>query len=163
LIPPEMQVVVHADEAQLSQLQVGQSAQLSVESFPKDAFNGTVKSLAPVLDPRTRTVAVQVDVPDPQGKLRPGMFAQLGIQVGLRSATLMVPKDAILRVGSIDPLSPMQNIVYTVSESRVHRQVVSLGASDGRNVEILQGLQEGMDLVLNPRPDFLDGELISAT
>ncbi|HEY3062365.1 MAG TPA: efflux RND transporter periplasmic adaptor subunit [Chloroflexota bacterium] len=163
LIPPEMQVVVQADENLLPQLQVGQSANLSVESFPKDAFTGTVKGIAPVLDPRTRSVAVAIEVADPQGKLRPGMFAQLGVQTGQRQAALLVPKDAVLKVGAIDPSAPPVNIVYTVTESRVHRHVVSLGVSDGRNVEIVQGLAEGVDLVLNPRTDFLEGELISAT
>jgi hypothetical protein len=76
---------------------------------------------------------------------------------------LMVPKEAILRVPSVDPSAPVQTVVYSVAESRVHKQTVSLGATDGKNVEIVQGLQEGMDLVLNPRPDFLEGELISAT
>jgi RND family efflux transporter MFP subunit len=161
LIPPEMQVVVQADENLIPQLQVGQSANFSVESYPKDAFTGTVKGIAPVLDPRTRSVAVSIEVADPQGKLRPGMFAQLGVQTGQRQAALMVPRDAVLKVGAIDPSAPPQNIVYTVAESRVHRQVVSLGVSDGKNVEIVQGLAEGVELVLNPRPDFLEGELIS--
>jgi RND family efflux transporter MFP subunit len=162
LIPPEMVVVVQADENLLPQLQVGQSANLSVESYPKDAFTGTVKGIAPVLDPRTRSVAVSIEVTDPQGKLRPGMFAQLGVQTGQRQAALIVPRDAVLKVGAIDPSAPPQSVVYTVAESRVHRQVVSLGVSDGRNVEIVQGLSEGVDLVLNPRPDFLEGELITA-
>jgi HlyD family secretion protein len=163
LIPPDMQVVVQADEAQLSQLQAGQAARLSIEGFAREAFTGTVRAIAPVLDPRTRTVAVQIDVPDPQGKLKPGMFAQLAIQTGQHAGALMVPKDAVLRVGSVDPTAPVQSVVYTVSESRVHKQVVSLGASDGKNIEIVDGLQEGVDLVLNPRPDFLEGELIAAT
>jgi multidrug efflux pump subunit AcrA (membrane-fusion protein) len=163
LIPLVMQVLVQADENQLAQLQVGQGVNLSVESFPKEAFTGTVKGIAPVLDPRTRSVAVQIDVPDPQGKLKPGMFAQLAIQTGQRAAALMVPKEAVLRVGSVDPSAPVQSVVYTIAESRVHRQVVSIGASDGKNVEVVQGLQEGIDLVLNPRPDFLEGELISST
>jgi RND family efflux transporter MFP subunit len=163
LVTPDMQVVVRAEESQLAQVQVGQSASLSVESFPREAFAGTVKGIAPVMDPRTRSVAVQIDVPDPQGKLKPGMFTQLAIQVGQRAGALVVPKDAILRVGSPDASAPVQSIVYSVSESRVHKQPVSLGATDGKNVEIVQGLQEGIDVVLNPRPDFLEGELISAT
>lgn len=163
LIPPDMEVVVQADESQLSQLQVGQAARVSVESFAREAFTGTVKAVAPVLDPRTRTMAVQIDIPDPQAKLKPGMFAQLAVQTGQRAGALMVPKDAVLRVGSVDPTAPVQNVVYTVNDSRVHRTVVSLGATDGKNVEIVQGLQEGIDLVLNPRPDFLEGELIAAT
>ena len=163
LVPPDMQVVVQADESQLGQLQLGQAARLSIESFSKEAFTGTVKAIAPVLDPRTRTVAVQIDVPDPQNKLKPGMFAQLAIQTGQRASALMVPKEAVLRMPSIDPTAPLQNVVYTVAEGRVHKQTVGLGATDGKNIEIVQGLDEGVDLVLNPRPDFLEGELIGAT
>jgi RND family efflux transporter MFP subunit len=163
LIPPELEIVVQADEGLLGQLQPGQVANVSVEAYPKDAFSGTVKGIAPVLDPRTRSVAVQVEISDPQGKLKPGMFTQLGIQTGTRQAALIVPRDAVLRVGAIDPTAPPQNIVYTVNESRVRRTIVALGVSDGKNVEILQGLSEGVDVVLNPRADFLDGELISTS
>jgi multidrug efflux pump subunit AcrA (membrane-fusion protein) len=91
------------------------------------------------------------------------MFAQLAIQVGQRAGALMVPREAVLRVPSVDPSAGIQSVIYTVTESRVHKQIVSLGASDGKNIEIVQGLQEGIDLVLNPRSDFLEGELISAT
>ena len=162
LIPPDMQVLVSIDESQLAQLQVGQSANVSVETFPREAFTGTVKAVAPVLDPRSRSAAVQIDISDPQGKLRPGMFAQLAIQVGQRQGALTVPKEAVLKVGSVDPTAPLQSVVYTVSNGRIHKQIVNVGATDGKNIEILQGVQEGADLVLNPRPDFLEGELISA-
>ncbi|MBV9170325.1 MAG: efflux RND transporter periplasmic adaptor subunit [Chloroflexi bacterium] len=162
LIPPDMQVIVQADTSQVNQLQAGQAANLSVEGYPNDAFTGTVKAIAPQLNPRTHTVAVKIEVPDPQGKLRPGMFSQLQIQTGQRSGALMVPKDAVLKLNSVDPTQAVQSVVFTVSDNRVHRQVVTVGASDGKNVEVLQGLAEGVDLVLNPRPDFLDGELLSA-
>lgn len=161
LIPPEMQVVLQADDSQVGQLQVGQAANVTVDGFPRDAFSGTVKGIAPVLDPRTRTVAVQVELADPQGKLRPGMFAQLAIQTGAHQGAVLVPKEAVLRMTPIDGSPLQQTVVYTVADSRVHRQVVSLGASDSRSFEIVQGLSEGVDLVLNPRADFLEGELIS--
>lgn len=163
IIPPDMQVVVNVDENQLTDMQVGQTANFSVESFPRDSFSGTVKAIAPVLDPRTRTSAVEVDIADPQGKLKPGMFAQIAIQLGQHQATLMVPREAILRMASVDPTAPPQPVVFTVANGRVHKQVVSVGLSDAKNTEILQGLQEGTDLVLNPRPDFIEGELITTT
>jgi RND family efflux transporter MFP subunit len=162
LIPPDMQIVVQADDSQVNQIQVGQATNLSVQGFPNDAFTGTVNAIAPVVDPRTHTVAVKITVPDPQGKLRPGMFSQLQIQTGQHSGALMVPKQAVLRLASVDPTQGVQSVVFTVADNRVHRQVVTVGASDGKNVEIVQGLSEGTDLVTNPRPDFLDGELISA-
>jgi HlyD family secretion protein len=163
IIPPDMQVVVNVDASQLSQVQVGQTANISVEGFPRDAFSGTVKSIAPVLDPRTRTAAVQVDVPDPQAKLKPGMFAQMAVQLGQHQATLMVPREAVLTMGSVDPSAPPQQVVFTVIDGRVHKRVVSTGLSDGKNTEILQGVPDGADIVLNPRPDFLEGELISTS
>jgi HlyD family secretion protein len=162
LVPPDLQVVVRADQSQLAQLQTGQPVNLSIQGFDKDAFSGTVSAIAPVLDPRTHSVAVQIDVPDPQRKLKPGMFAQLAIQTGQRPGALLVPKEAILQVGSVDPTAPVQSVVYLVNQGRLHRQVVSTGVTDGKNVEILQGVDEGADLVLNPRTDFLEGELISA-
>jgi RND family efflux transporter MFP subunit len=162
LVPPDLQVVVRADQSQLPQLQNGQPVNLSIQGFDKDAFSGTVTAIAPVLDPRTRSAAVQIDVPDPQHKLKPGMFAQLAIQTGQRPNALLVPKDAVMQVGSVDPSAPLQSVVYLVNQGRLHRQVVGTGMTDGKNVEILQGIDEGTDLVLNPRTDFLEGELISA-
>jgi RND family efflux transporter MFP subunit len=162
LIPAELQVVVQVDENQLGQLQPGQTANLSVDGYPRDAFTGRVKGIAPALDPRTRTAAVQVEVADPQGKLRPGMFAQLAIQTGQRQGAVLVPKEAVLRLAPIDGSTlPPQTVVYTVTDSRVHRQIVSIGASDTRSVEIVQGVTEGVDLILNPRADLIEGELIS--
>jgi RND family efflux transporter MFP subunit len=161
LIPPDMQVIVNVDESQLAQLQVGQTANLSVESFPRDAFAGTVKAIAPVLDPRNRTAAVQIDIPDPQSKLKPGMFAQLSIQLGQSQAAIVVPRESVLKLPSVDPNAPPQQVVFTVNNGRVHKQPVSLGLTDGKSIEVIQGITEGTDVVLNPRPDFLEGELIS--
>src|ERR1051326_2620106 len=125
LIPPDMQVIVSIDENQLSQLQLGQSAKLSVESYPRDAFTGTVKAITPVLDPRTRTAAVQIDIPDPQNKLKPGMFAQLAIQLGQHQATIVVPREAVLKLPSVDPTAPAQQVVFTVTNGRVHKHPVN--------------------------------------
>ncbi len=160
LIPPELQAVVQVEEGLAAQVQAGQAVAVSVESYPQDLFSGVVKSVAPVLDPRTRTVAVQVEVPDPQGKLRAGMFAQLAVQTGPRQGAVLVPKEAVLRLAGDGAGAPTQSVVYLVVENRLKRQRVLAGASDNRNVEILQGLSEGVDIVLNPRPDFVDGELV---
>jgi RND family efflux transporter MFP subunit len=159
LIPPELVADVQVDEAQSGQLEVGQAAQLSVESYPQDSFQGVVKGIAPVLDPRTRTVAVQVEVPDPRGKLRPGMYAQLEIRTVQRQNAIIVPREAVLRLPAIEAMPP-QTLVYAVVDNRVRRVKVSVGASDSKNVEILQGLTEGTDVVLNPGPDLIDGQLI---
>jgi RND family efflux transporter MFP subunit len=163
LIPPELQALVQVEEGQAPRLEVGQSVALSVDAFPNEAFSGSVKAVAPVLDPRSRTVAVKVEASDPQGKLRPGMFVQLQIKTGQRAGALTVPKEAIVRVPGVDAAAPTQTVVYQVVDNRVKRLRVVLGTADARNVEILQGLTEGVDVVLNPRSDLLDGELLSGS
>lgn len=164
LMPPELQVPVQADESQASQIEAGQGVTLSVESLPQESFAGTVKAIAPVLDPRTRTVAVNVEVPDPRGKLRPGMFAQLAIQTAQRQGVVLVPRDAVTRApAGTDPGAPTQTVVFLVADNRVKRQRVLVGASDARNTEVLQGISEGVDVVLSPRPDLIDGEQVIST
>jgi RND family efflux transporter MFP subunit len=162
LIPPELQLPIQVDESQAPFLELGQTVAVSVESMPQDAFSGVVKSIAPVLDPRTRTLAVKIEVGDPRGRLKPGMFAQLAIQTSQRQGIVVVPKEAVTRISNSDS-GPVQYGVFVVSDNRVKRTRVVPGVSDGKNVEITQGLVEGLDVVLNPRADLLDGELISGT
>jgi RND family efflux transporter MFP subunit len=160
LMPPELQIPVLVDESQAPFLELGQAVAVSVESMPQDAFSGVVKSIAPVLDPRTHTLAVKIEVGDPRGRLKPGMFAQLSIQTSQRQGVVVVPKEAVTRLSSTDS-GPVQYAVFVVSENRVKRTRVVLGASDSKNVEVSQGLVEGLDVVLSPRSDLLDGELIT--
>jgi HlyD family secretion protein len=162
LIPPELQANVSADEAAASQLAVGQTAHLTVDSYPQSSFQGVVKAIAPVLNPRTRTVSVEVEVADPQGKLKPGMYAQMEIQTEAHQNALLVPREAVVHTPAVEG-TPAQTLVYLVVQSRLRRQKVTLGASDARNVEILQGLSEGDNVVLNPGSDLVDGQLISAS
>lgn len=161
LIPPELEVQIQVDENQASNVEVGQKAQLSIDQLPQDAFAGVVKAIAPVLDPRTRTVMVKIEIPDPRGRLRPGMYAQVGVQTAQRQAAVLVPKDAVVRLAGTET-GVAQHVVFLVVDNRAKRQRVVPGASDGRNVEIVQGLAEGVDVVLSPRADLIDGELISA-
>ncbi len=162
LIPPELVASVNADEADASQLAVGQTAKLTVESYPQSTFQGVVKAIAPVLDPHTRTVAVEVEIGDPQGKLKPGMFSQMEIQTEVHQNALLVPREAIVHAPPSGG-APAQTLVYLVVESRLRRQKVSIGAGDDKNVEILQGLNEGDNVVLNPGSDLIDGQLIAAS
>lgn len=163
LMPPELQAVVQADETQAAQLAAGQAATFSIESLPQDTFNGVVKAVAPVLDPRTRTVAVKIEVPDPRGRLRPGMFAQVSIQTAPRQLAVLVPRESVQRAPATDAGQVSQSTVWAVVDNRVRRQRVITGSADQRNIEILQGLTEGIDVVLNPRSDLVDGEQIITT
>src|SRR5207248_9489842 len=79
LVPPALELVVNVEESQLGQVAEGQSVQLEVPAFPKQTFSGTVKSISPTVDTKSRTAAVRVEPKDDGSKLRAGMFARLSI------------------------------------------------------------------------------------
>jgi hypothetical protein len=88
----------------------------------------------------------------------------LAIETAHRQGAVLVPKDAVVRMppaNSAVSAAGAQNVVFLVADSRVKRQRVLLGVSDARNVEVLQGLQEGADVVLTPPSDLGDGELVA--
>jgi HlyD family secretion protein len=147
--PPDYELILTVEERQIGQLQIGQGVNVVVDAYPNESFSGTVRSLAPTVDLRTRTVAAKVDVLDPQLKLKAGLFAQTAIAGQRRQNALLVPREAI--VAGVDP-SVMQ-----VVDGRVRRQTILTGVSDGRIVEVVQGLAEGAEVVLSPA-GLVDGD-----
>jgi multidrug efflux pump subunit AcrA (membrane-fusion protein) len=151
LIPPTFEVVVPLPEAQIGQVAVGQPVKLGVDAFPGQEFTGAVKALAPAVDPRTRNVALRVEVSDPAFKLKAGMFAQLAVASPPKRGALLVPKEAVLGSGDA--------AVFQVVEGRARRQPVQTGTTDGRNIEILAGLPEGAEVVITP-PGQTEGAVV---
>jgi multidrug efflux pump subunit AcrA (membrane-fusion protein) len=142
VVPPNFQVIVPLPETQVGNVAVGQPVRLGVDAFPGQEFTGAVKAIAPAVDPRTRRVAVRVEISDPAFKLKSGMFAQVAISSPPRRGSLLLPKEALLdHVG--------ESVVYQVIEGRARRQVVQVGAVDSQNIEILAGLSEGAEVVIS--------------
>jgi RND family efflux transporter MFP subunit len=140
IVPPDFEVIVPLPEAQIGQVAAGQPVKLGVDAYPGQEFTGAVRAIAPAVDPRTRSVALRVEVSDPGFKLKAGMFAQLAVASPPKRGALLVPKEAVLgRVG--------ESLVYQVLDGRARRQPIQTGAADGRNVEVLAGLQEGAEIV----------------
>ncbi|MGE3269061.1 MAG: efflux RND transporter periplasmic adaptor subunit [Chloroflexota bacterium] len=148
---PDYDIGVTIDERQLGQVTVGQNVSVLVDVYPGESFTGTVRTISPSVDARTRTVAARVDVQDPKGRLKSGLFAQVAIAGARRSGALVVPREAI--VGTSDP------VVMAVVDGRAHRQPVQVGVQDGRNVEVVQGLSEGVEVILSPT-GILDGDIV---
>ncbi len=148
--PPDYELVLAVEDRQLSQLQIGHGMNVVVDAYPGESFNGTLRSIAPTVDVRTRTVAAKVDVLDPQLKLKAGLFAQAAVQSGRKPGALLLPREAVV--------SGPESSVLLVVEGRAQRRPVQLGVTDGRNVEILQGVSEGAEIVLPV--GVADGDLV---
>ncbi len=157
LVPPALELVVNVEEAQLGQVAEGQSVQLEVPAFPKQTFTGTVTSIAPTVDSKSRTAAVRVEPKDHGSNLRPGMFARLNIITAARQNTLLVPREAIVSGAEVQP-----SVLSIDGEGRVARQPVRVGIESERFVEILGGLDEGRLVATSGLNQLADGDLVAA-
>lgn len=145
-------VVVHFAEAELSAVHRGDAAQVRVDAYPTQVFRGSVSKIAGGVDPVTRTVQVEIDVPNPGHLLRSGMYATASLEAGSQPA-LAVPLSALVTVGS-------QHYVWVVTDDgKVTQRPVTVGRATGEVVEITRGLAEpdvivvrGTDLVREGQP-----------
>lgn len=122
-------------------LRVGQSAQISVDAYPGERFSGRVSFISPVLNPQTRTVQVRVELLNPQGRLRPAMYAKIELTTGNPAAVLSLPLSAVLDSGT------RQLALVQVAEGRFEPRALRLGRRDGEYVEVLDGVAEGEPVV----------------
>ena len=85
-----VRLVVNVVERDLKELQAGDAAQVEVDAFPGETFQGRIARVAPVLDPATRTAPIEIEIPNPDFRLKPGMYARVGI-TAVKKETLVVP------------------------------------------------------------------------
>ncbi|MCC6179194.1 MAG: efflux RND transporter periplasmic adaptor subunit [Chloroflexi bacterium] len=155
LVSRDTEIVLQVEEARIGQIERDQPAQVTVAAYPGDVFSGSVASISPTADPRSRTFAVRVYPIDPQARLRDGMFAQVALQTPPHQA-LLVPVQAVVNRSG-------RNIVFVVgSDSRVHAREVSVGINDGRQVEIVSGLNLGEEVATSALDVLSDGTPVVA-
>jgi len=138
-------VWVHARlfEAQAAWVRVGHPAELLFDALPGRSFQGRIDYVYPVLDAHTRTHRVRVELDNPEGELRPGMYASLIIDGGARREVLRVPRDALIRSGESD------RVVVDLGAGRFEVREVIAGVESDQQVEIRRGLREGERIVVS--------------
>jgi membrane fusion protein (multidrug efflux system) len=131
----------------------GDPATISVTEYPGRAFTGTVTRHPDALQPATRTMLVEVDIPNEDFALYPGMYARMNFTVGRSSATPQVPDDALIfRGGKV--------YVPIVRDDRLVLSEVTLGYDDGRMVEITAGIGVDALVAINVGQAVRDGEVV---
>lgn len=140
-------------ESALGQLAVGQSVNARSEAWPGETFTGTVASIDSRVDPVSRAVTVRAEIPNPDGKLRPGMLLDVGVERASRQ-TLAIPELALQQNGATPS-------VFRVEAGEQVKQVsVKTGARRFGEVEIVEGLKAGDRIVVEGTVKLRDGAKI---
>jgi membrane fusion protein (multidrug efflux system) len=127
-------------EVHLGALKAGQKLKAAVDAYPEESFPGAIYAIEPAVDEGTRTVLVRARVANPGLRLRPGMFARVQLQLGVREKAVWVPEEAIVPRGQ-------ESYVFRVAGGRAELVRVQTGARKVGEVEIARGLAGG-DLVV---------------
>lgn len=136
-------VMVDVFEHQLAWLRPGLDAEIRVPAYPGRVWEGKVDYLYPDLDPKTRTLRVRLVFPNPEGLLKPNMFADVTVYGGPNRGVLKIPREALIVTGE------RESVIKAMGEGTFQPVDVVTGMMRGGEVEILSGLDEGDEVVVS--------------
>jgi cobalt-zinc-cadmium efflux system membrane fusion protein len=128
-------------EKDLPRVRPGQEVKLKVTAFPESTFSGKVILINSVLDPETRTVKVRTEVANPDGRLKPDMFANVQIITDVNRAAISIPQSAVLN-------DEGKTIVFVADGAGYKKRQVQAGIRNNDRVEIVDGLSAGDKVVV---------------
>jgi RND family efflux transporter MFP subunit len=143
---------VSVPEAYAPSIRAGLGAYLELTQYPGQKFQGKVVRTAESIDPGTRTLLTEVDVPNHNGALLPGGYAQAHLQVKVTGARLAVPVNALLF------RSEGLRAVVVDANHKTHLRALTVGRDYGTTLEVLQGLDANDWIVLNPADSLDEGQ-----
>jgi multidrug efflux pump subunit AcrA (membrane-fusion protein) len=149
-----LRIFVNVPQTAVRSIDAGQEAQVLVSEFRGRRFVGRVASTAGALDPSSRTLLTEVRLPNPDGALLPGMYAQVKFTVLSATPALLVPATTLV-VGADGA-----RVIVVRDDRTVHYQPIELGRDLGRTVEILSGLTGNERLVVNPPDGLKEGDRV---
>lgn len=144
-------VLAEVFERQAAWVEPGQPAEVELDYLPGERWAGTVDYVYPELDPQTRTLKVRLRFDNAAGVLQPNMFARVTIFGSEMAPVLHVPREAVIRGGSVD------RVVLALGEGRFRAQAVELGIEAGDRIEIRAGVSAG-DRIVTSGQFLIDSE-----
>jgi RND family efflux transporter MFP subunit len=149
-----LRVYVSVPQADAIAVRPGMKAYIELREYPGQKFSGTVARSADAIDMATRTMLTEVDVPNHDGKLLPGAYAQVHFAIPIQTVRMSVPINALL----FRPEGPRVAVVGP--DQKIHLATVIIGRDFGNKIEILGGLQPTDQIVVNPADSLEEGEQV---
>jgi membrane fusion protein (multidrug efflux system) len=150
-----VKVEFHLAERDSGRVELGAEVAVRVAPYPDEDFMARVTAIAPRIDARTRTLRVRARIPNPDARLRPGLFARANLGVEERSGVPMIPEEAILQRAD-------GQVAYRLLDgNRVERVQLQTGVVEDGRVEIVAGLALGDQVVVRGQAQLFDDSVVS--
>jgi membrane fusion protein (multidrug efflux system) len=128
-------------EIEAARVRTGQPVKVTVDGLAGKVFAGQVSRLGYALDEATRTMLVEADLPNPDGELRPGMYARVRIGVEKHADALLIPADALV-------MEKTAAFAFVAASGKAQKIPLTIGFNDGQQVEVLKGLDAAQSVIL---------------
>lgn len=155
--PTDLWVLAEIKERDIAAVHVGQEAAFTVLAYPSEIFRGKVMLLGNRVESDSRTLEVRVAVANPDGRLKPGMFADVEVATTALQDVLVIPDQALQTLGD------EQVVFVALSDTKFEKRVVKTGLEQHGRVQVLEGLKEGERVVTEGsfilKSELLKGEL----
>jgi RND family efflux transporter MFP subunit len=150
-----LRVFVSVPQTNAPSIRAGLPAYIELREYPGQKFSGKIVRTADSIDPATRTLLTEIDVPNPNGHLLPGSYAEVHFAVPIQVTRMSVPVNVIL----FRPEGPRVAVVG--ADHKVHLKAISIGRDFGTKVEIMGGLDPDDQIVLNPADSLEEGQEVN--
>ena len=151
-----VRMIANLVEKDFKRIERGAQAIVEVDAFPGENFTGVVSRVAPVFDPATRTATMEIEVPNPGYRLKPGMYARVRLTAGRKANALTVPRAAVVDVGN-------QRGVYVLDGDIAIFTPLEIGLTDLERVEVVSGVSEGDRVITTGALAIRNGERVTVT
>jgi RND family efflux transporter MFP subunit len=149
-----VRVYVNTPEAYGTDMQPGIPAELHVAEFVNRTFLGKVVRTAGAIDPASRTLLTEVDVPNPKGEIMPGAYAEVGFHFKGDSQALVIPSNTLI-------FRSAGSQVAVVENGHAKLSTVTIGRDFGATLEIVAGVRDSDEIIVNPPDSLSDGQLVA--
>ncbi|MBL7091921.1 MAG: efflux RND transporter periplasmic adaptor subunit [Candidatus Omnitrophica bacterium] len=147
----EVRVKIDVTEKDLPKVVEGLIAQVKVDAYPDETFQGRLQKVSPVVDLNTRTAPAWISIVNSQHKLKPGMFARLRLMAGEHKNVPVIIREAAIEEDS-------QRYVFVVENNRAYKRKVELGLASEGKYEVLTGLRPGEKVIVMGPSDLKNGD-----
>jgi RND family efflux transporter MFP subunit len=154
-----LRLYVNVPEANTRSIQPGVEADLHVPAYPDRVFHGEIVRSAGALDITSRTLRTEIRVPNPDGALLPGTYADVRLALVDSAPAILIPANTLIVNAAGTQVALIQNVD---GQDKIHFMPVKVGRDFGTEVEILQDIKDGDRLVTNPAADLLEGTVVTA-